>query len=148
MEANSRDLKMEARTYFLQQGQSIGKLHEVLSSDILSHYIGKWFSAVIETVLYFLFLIAIVCAFIFPTEIKTKVATVGQTTMSASVQDARVTEAIFVFKLVIIVIALPFPAFAILLGRNRRKNTLIRKAFEETKKMKSAFDAAVKELNL
>ena len=55
---------------------------------------------------------------------------------------------ILIFKLVCVLISLPILLFAILLGRNRKKNTLIRKAYEESALMKERFDAASKSLNL
>lgn len=55
---------------------------------------------------------------------------------------------VLILKLSLVLISLPILLFAMLLGRNRKKNALLHEAFSEVKKMKEGFDGAVKGLGL
>lgn len=148
METGNNNLNSDAKAYFIQQGQSINKLNDILDSNILSHYIGKWFSYMIELSLYILFSVIVIAVIMIPLTqtITHEINSTTQVTMQ--IKNDEYIVFILIFKLVCVLISLPILLFAILLGRNRKKNTLIRKAYEESALMKERFDAASKSLNL
>jgi hypothetical protein len=148
METANKDLTLDAKTYFLQQGQSINKLNDILDSNILTHYLNKWFSVTIEFLLYALFIITLIGVFIIPDNLSFYFPVNETTQITAQIQNEDFAALIMCFKLICILLSLPLLLFAILLGRNRKKNTLIRKAYEESMKMKESFDLALKSLKL
>ncbi|MBI3521101.1 MAG: hypothetical protein HY062_17305 [Bacteroidetes bacterium] len=133
-------LNLAVRTYFLQQGKHIARLNDILDSNILTHYLGKWLSVLIELILYALFVGIIICLFQIPHNIPLD--------DNNELYNKDVANIILCLQLACAILSLPILAFAILLGRNRKKNTLIRQAYEESLAMKHKFDEAVKTLNL
>ena len=129
METGNNNLNSDAKAYFIQQGQSINKLNDILDSNILSHYIGKWFSYMIELSLYILFSVIVIAVIMIPLTqtITHEINSTTQVTMQ--IKNDEYIVFILIFKLVCVLISLPILLFAILLGRNRKKNTLIRKAY-------------------
>ena len=148
MEQAHKDPDINTRTYFLQQGQSIAKLNQILNSNILTHYLNKWFSVIIEISLYLLFIMVMISVFMIPTHLSFYFDVNETTQISAQINNQDFAALIMCFKIVCVLLSLPILVFAILLGRNRKKNTLIREAYEESKKMKTSFEAAIKSLNL
>lgn len=157
MESNNDTLSHQARGYFLQQGQSINMLHGLLSSNVLVHHLAKWLSVLIEISLYLGFALLVALAVCLPTDITSYVQLPMQQAESTmfdpaafevNVYNRDFTELIYVVKFLMILLALPFLLFAGLLSRNRKKSSLIRKAFTETEKMKKSFDEALNSLKL
>lgn len=148
MKTANTDLTLDARTYFLHQGQSINKLNVILDSNILTHYLNKWFSIIIEISLYILFIAVLIGVFIIPDNLSFYFPVNESTQITTQIHHEDFATLIMCFKLICILLSLPLLLFAILLGRNRKKNSLIRKAYEESLKMKENFDAAVKSLSL
>lgn len=140
METGNNNLNSEAKAYFLQQGQSINKLNDILDSNILSHYLGKWFSIILEIALYILFIVILVSVFQIPNRIPID--------DKNELYNKDFADIIFLIQVICSILSLPILLFANLLGRNRKKNTLIRKAYEESALMKERFDLASKSLNL
>ena len=138
------ETNQNAKVYFLQQGQSISKLHGILNSNILMHHLRRWLSVVIEVFMYLFFLVMLIFAIVLPLQIPVNLNENTSVLFSAE----EITEVLLILKFVTVVLSLPILAFALLLSRNRKKNNLIRKAFEETEKMRIAFETALKDLDL
>ena len=141
------NLNHQSRTYFLLQGQSISKLNDILNSTIFAHYLRTWFSVIIEIILYLVFIATVILTVMIPTDLSLFIQK-GNFEFTASIQYEDFANLMLGLKIFILIISLPILAFAILLGRNRKKNNLIRKAFTETQKMKEGFEKAIIELNL
>lgn len=141
------NLNHQSRTYFLLQGQSISKLNDILNSTIFAHYLRTWFSVIIEIILYLVFIATVILTVMIPTDLSLFIQK-ENFKFTASIQYEDFANLMLGLKIFILLISLPILAFAILLGRNRKKNNLIRKAFTETQKMKEGFEKAIKELNL
>lgn len=147
METAKQEIKQDARTYFLNQGQAIGKLHGILYTHSFTKHLGKWLSLFLEIVFYLVFL-GILCALIImPTDPYVIFNINHDTELEINLHIEDLSTLILIFKITIAALSLPVLAFAILLGRIRRRNTIISKAFDETVKMKTEFDKAVLELN-
>lgn len=141
------DLNMQARAYFLQQGQRIARLNDLLNSNIITHHIGKVFSVLLEITLYLLFVILVIYALSLPTAIEGSYDD-GYNAVGGSYTNKDIIAVIIVVKFLLIILSLPLLIIARLLGRNRRKNSLIYQASVEANKMKEEFDKAVRELKL
>ncbi|MCW3085952.1 MAG: hypothetical protein JWP12_3318 [Bacteroidetes bacterium] len=142
METSTDNLKHEVRGYFLYQGQRINQLHEILNSNLFAYHLWKWFSMLIETILYVVFAVIIIKIAVMPTDANHYISNTG----NANSEDF--TLMMQWIKVFLLLLSLPLLAFTILLGHNRKKNTLIREAFTEVNEMKEGFDKAVEELEL
>lgn len=136
------------KTYFLQQGHHISRLNDILDSNLFTHYVSKWLSALVETVLYGLFIMILICVFTTSNDISYYFEVNESTQLRAQISNSDLSAMILCFKILLAILSLPILAFALLLGRNRKKNTLIREAYEESLHMKHRFDQALKTLNL
>jgi preprotein translocase subunit SecG len=67
---------------------------------------------------------------------------------STSINIKEITQMIIIFKVLLFLCTLPALFCAVLLHRNRNKGNLMRRAFEETKQMKTNFDKALRDFNL
>ena|SRR6218665_300081 len=142
------NVKHEVRSYFLQQGQSINKLYSLLSSNVVAHHLKKWFSVLLEIIFFIVFIALVVWAIAIPTSIGGNIPVSEYESINYSYQNQQLTTMLMYAKAIIIALSLPVLAFALLLGRNRRKNKIIRAAFNEVEKMKAGFDLALKNLEL
>lgn len=142
------DLNNKARFYFLQQGQRVIKINDLLNSNILEHHISKWFSIFLELALYSLFIIAIVFLIIIPTDISAYLEINENSSLELAYENKTFLLLIWVIKTAFFILSLPVLFLAILIRRNRRKNNIIYKAYKESATMKEEFDKAVKELKL
>jgi len=82
-----------------------------------------------------------------PSQIEASVHLNADITLSGGYDNEELFIFIFLIKIIMVLLAFPLLLFAILLGRNRRKNNLIRKAFDEAVQMKQSFDKAISEFN-
>lgn len=157
-ENQSGNLDHQTRTYFLGQGQSISRLHELLNSNLLLHHLSKGLSVVLEIVLYLTFVILIFLVICLPTDLTAYAEVLlreagannfGQDAFAIRVYNPNFSLIIYTVKLLIVLfVALPLLLFARLLARNRKKSRLIRTAFGEVEKMKKNFEEALKILRL
>jgi hypothetical protein len=136
------------RAYFFQQGQSIGKLNDLLNSNIFKHHITKWFSIVLEIGFYLIFLFILFLSILLPTELSYYFSILGDNSLNLSYCNNDITYVFVTIKIFIVLLGLPLFILARLLAINRKKNTLIRAAYIEAEKMKLSFDDAVKTLEL
>lgn len=162
MENEANNLSHQARGYFLQQGQSINRLHNLLSSDLLIHHLSKWLSVLLEICLYVAFACLVIGAICIPTDL-TEYAQLQMHRADPNIFDTDMftnndfylaiynrdfSSIVYAAKSLIVLIALTFMLLARLLVRNRRKSKLIRKAFTEVKEMKKSFEEAITTLKL
>lgn len=142
-------IDIKARTYFLQQGQSIGKLYEILNTGFLIGWFKSSISLIFEGLFYLLGAAFILLAIMLPNALLEFVIQVNQDTeLKISVFNEDIRTIILVAQITIgLLCIVPF-TFAATLSRNRRKSALIRNAFEEVEIMKEGFDKAVKDLKL
>jgi hypothetical protein len=149
METNNETLDVKTRAYFLQQGQRIQKIHSILDSNILAHHLKKWFSLLVELALYLLFALTILGAICLPVNpFETSISIDDSTRINIELHKDDIVALFITAKILLVVFCLPILGMALLLGRNRRKNALIREASEEAEQMKEAFDKAIVELKL
>ena len=141
-----KELNAEARAYFLSQGRKISRIHSILSSNILIHYLKRWLSLLLELLCYSLFACILIVVLQIPKNPGVQVVYMNAIKIEITSPDI---ENIVVFlKTLAVIISLALPGLAILLKRNRRKNKLIRQAFSEVEEMKEDFDKALNELRL
>jgi hypothetical protein len=143
-----QSLSTDARTYFLKQGSSIQRLHEILDSNFLTGVAKRGISILIELVLFLVFVAGIALAVYIPTVIESAIPVTENTTAEVGIRNKETTEAILLLKAGIVVLSLVPLAFMMVLKRNRRKGALIQEAYFEVEDMKKEFDSAVKGLRL
>lgn len=149
METNNEPPDVKARTYFLKQGQGIQKIHGILGSNILVHHLKKWLSFLLELVLYLLFIIILWGAIWLPLNpLEWGIKLTESIELQIGVKADEIIGFFVVLKALLVIFSLPVLGMALLLGRNRRKNTLIREASKEAEQMKEDFDRAIVELKL
>lgn len=136
-------------TYFLQQGQSISKVYDILNSSILTGYIKRGFSIVVEVLLGGLFFLLIFCSAIIPLDpIQFTKELSDDTLATATIHNEDLMAVMIGVKIFVFVVSL-FPLVLLfLLRRNRKKGELIHVAFTEVEVMKKRFDEALKNLNI
>lgn len=146
---SSKDLNLEARAYFLNQGQSVNKLNDMLEAGRFGYHFKTGVSMLLEVFLYLLFTTVIIIVAVIPgnpLEINYNLSQEVEASFSMNVEDISII--ILLIKCIIVLIALPIFGMAILLRRNRRKSRLINKAYSESDQMKTAFYRAVNVLKL
>ncbi|MDX2174406.1 MAG: hypothetical protein SFY56_14990 [Bacteroidota bacterium] len=148
MDSTNKELPLTSKTYFLKQGQSISKLYALINHNVLTHRLKKWFSVLIELILYVLFLLGVSISITIPTNINLFIAGNDDTSLTGTINNEDFYIVMLCIKLVIFLISLPILFFAIVLMRNRKKNNLIHKVFSEVKEMKETFNKALTDLNL
>lgn len=141
--------EVKVRTYFLQQGQSIGRLHDILNSNLLTGTLKRGISILLELVLFVLFLAILLLVIYIPLDpIQIEQALSESTTATATIHNDDVMALMMVIKAALFTVALMPLILMVLMRRNRRKSALIHQAFEEVAQMKQKFDEAVKTLEL
>lgn len=134
------------RSYFLQQGQGITRLYELLRSNIVAFGFKAFLSIVFQIFCYLLFAFAIYLAISIPTDLPGIILLLDENISVEFIPRIEgLADIFFAFKIIIAVMAIPILVCALLLGRNRRKSALIRKSFNETELMKQNFEQALKE---
>lgn len=137
----------QVRAYFLQQGASIAKLQQILNSNLFVHHLHKWSSLLVELILYTCFVLCFILILAIPTSFQFQVMGLP-ISIELTPSPAELLALVVIIKLILILFTSPLLLFAVLLGRNRKKNALLHEAFTEVKKMKEGFDGAVRDLGL
>ena len=137
----------QVRAYFLQQGASIAKLKQILDSNLFVHHLHKWSSILMELLLHTCFVLCFILILAIPTSFKFQIMDLP-ILIELTPTHTELLALVVIIKLILILFTSPLLLFAVLLGRNRKKNALIHEAFAEVKKMKEGFDGAVKGLGL
>ncbi len=154
MESNTstpqaESLSVQARTYFLQQGQSTLKLYSILKSNLLTGFVKSGISVLFEIILFLLFVAIVIAVAIIPTEpIQGQIALDNETVIYAGLKREEITAIMYIIKGVLLASSLVPLALMVLLKRNRRKRALIEDAYMEVDMMKERFEDAVKGLKL
>ena len=125
-------LAMEKLIQLQQAG--LEKLSSILGSNALTYHFKKWISILLELILYLLFVFGIVMVIYLQVELS----------QEFSGQNLKTQASMRFLQVFLVIFSLPAPLLAILLGRNRKKNELIKQAFEEVKRMKKVFDETLK----
>lgn len=133
------------RSYFLQQGQSILKLLDILQSNILAYGFKAFLSVVLQIFCYLLFAYAIYVALMIPSDLPAlNLEFKPDFDVTVVPKIEKVTSFLLSIRILIAVMSLPILICAFLLGKNRRKSVKIRRAFNEAETMKTNFDQATK----
>lgn len=149
MQTEPQKSGVNVRTYFLQQGQSIGKLHEILDSSLLAGHLKRGLSIFIEIIFFLTFLLFLFVAVYIPTDpIQFSKSFSEKTTVTGSIHNDDVAAVMMVIKGIVFFASFMSLLLMLLLRRNRKKGALIHIAFVEVQEMKKRFDKAVKELPL
>ena len=157
MENETNHLGHQTGTYFLAQGQSIKRLHDLLGSNLLIHHLSKWLSVLLEISFYAAFAFLIIGAICIPTDLTAYVQlplrevdpnVFDPNAFDVDVYNRDFSGLIYGVKFLMVLIGLPFLLFARLLARNRKKSNLMRTAFGEVEKMKRSFEEATRILRL
>lgn len=136
----------ELRSYFLQQGQSIGKLCGILYSNVIAYGFKSALSVLLQILCYVLFAFALYVVLTIPSDLPAFLA--------ASSDQAALNELplhtmegingfFLLLKILVFLMATPVLLCGMLLGRNRRKSKRLRTAYKEAELLKSNFDKAV-----
>ncbi len=136
------DYRIQQHTYFLNQGQGIRHLQNLLDGSFLSYHFRKYTSIVIEIIMYFCILIIIIAAIGIPSHLVMAIFKDGSTTANLSIENEDLTAMIYILKFIIFLLMLPFIGFIFLLRRNRKKSNTIYQSCLVAKQMQSEFDAA------
>lgn len=152
MENETTNLSHQTRAYFLQQGQSINRLYDLLGSNLLIHHLSKWLSVLLEISFYIAFTLLIVGAICIPTDmtayIQFPIYEADPNAFDVNVYNRDFSTIVYIVKFIIVLLALPFLLLARLLARNRKKSNLIHAAFNEVEKMKKNFEEGIITLKL
>ena len=143
---NSNNMSIDTKAYFLEQGKSIVKSYTILNSNLFMHHLRKWTSVLFEISLYVIFLFILIFAFLYPSLMTQSVLQCTRIPFEA--WHSEIYPVFIVTSIIIAATAIPVILLAIFLGRNRKKNNLIREAFTEVTKIKKEFDEAAKDLQL
>lgn len=118
-----------------QQQVSLERLTNVLSSNVLMHHTKKWIYFLFEIGLYILFVSTLLVIIVLPTTIHFSPEQLQNVDLEIGIKE--LTKAILILKLILFLLSLPILLFALLFRRIRKKNELIKQAFEEVKSMKN-----------
>lgn len=139
----------DIRAYFLQQGQSIARVYDILNSSILTGYVKRGLSVFFEILLVLVFFALLVICAMIPLD---PVQFTQEISESTSVTETFHNEDLMYFmvglKLFMFLVSLLPLVLMFLLRRNRKKSELIHNAFTEIEVMKGRFEQAVKTLNI
>jgi len=119
---------MESPEHLFAVKQSVDRLDTLLNSNLFKHQLKRGLSLVLECLFYLLFLVGLIAIVLLPFLVDGLVE--GNTDSDKSLRFSVIGQLVLAFFVV------PAPFFALLLRRNRKKNELIRKAFEEVSKMR------------
>ncbi len=133
-----------SQTYFLNQGKSIQRLHHILSSTVFIYQLKKWSSILLEISLYLFFASALIFI-LWPVDFSAEVRLSHEESLELAYHNSSAHLQLIYFKLALFLALIPVLLLAVILGRNRKKNHLIREAFEEVKKMKEGFEEVLRE---
>jgi hypothetical protein len=145
-EPRAETLSVAARTYFLQQGQRIQKLHSLLDSNLLTGIAKSGISILLEVVLFLIGLGGIALAVYLPTYLSGEMPINERTHADVSLTNEDLRNGMLILKAAIVLLSLIPLALMTVLKRNRHKRALIAEAYLEVDDMKMDFDKAVKEL--
>lgn len=145
----SHDVSLEARAYFLNQGQNINRLNDILDNNLVSYHFKTIASLVAEVLLYILFTATIGFVISIPSapeEISYSLTRFLQSNDTLTSDDLSMM--VLTFKFFISLLSLPLLGMAVLLRRNRNRRKMVNRAAGEAYQMKTAFYKAVNELKL
>lgn len=149
MEHQTSNREITTRTYFLEQGKQIHRLYDMLDNGVITGYLKRGISILLEIILFVMFLGMVLLTIYIPLDpVKIHQQLTETSSAETTYHNDDVTAVMMAIKLLLFVSSLVPLALMIVLGRNRRKNAQINLAFEEVEKMKESFDKAVKELHL
>lgn len=143
-ENSAPNTNQQTRFWFLQQGQSIGHLHELLSSNVFHHHSVKWLSMFLEIALYLIATALVLVAILLPLDPDIHNLPPAECANCSQYYN----DWIDLFRILTLLFSLGCLLFAKLLSGNRKKSRRIRAAFNETERMKKNFDEAIKTLRL
>lgn len=150
METPDKEFQQQARHYFLSQGQSIEKLHEMLNAHLLVFHFKKGLSLFLQFLLYILFIVMVLLILFISSNDIGRYLLSPQRGLSVDIilVDPDVLNMIMGLKVLLILSSLPLLFLAGMLSRSYKKSSLIRKSFLEVVKMRQAFDRAARDLRL
>jgi TRAP-type C4-dicarboxylate transport system permease small subunit len=129
------------RNHFLQHGQSINKLHTLLSSNFLTGKLKRTASIMLEIILFSMFLIFLFFAIYLSTSpIKITQKLDENTTITSVLHNDEVTLLMIAIKVIVFIASLMPLLVMLLLRRNRKKGVLIYESYTEVKLMKRRFE--------
>jgi hypothetical protein len=131
------------RSYFMIQGQSINKCHNMLRSAIIVRGFKFFISVLLEIFMYLIFIAAILLIILLPSDLTIQEHINENATLKLVYENDAIAGLMMSIKLAIFLVSLPVLLCAMLLRRNRRKSSLIARAAEVTGEMKEKFDEAL-----
>jgi hypothetical protein len=139
-------LSVQARHYFLDQGQKISQLHQLLDRGYLRAYLSRAVYWLAEIALYALFVIALISIYSIPTDLTQHIRIDNSNSVDVKFTNKELAEFISFLKLVFFILSL-MPLILARVIRNARKKTMaIQASFKLVEEMKGSFDKALKEL--
>lgn len=132
------------QTYFLEQGKQIGKLHQILNSKVFMSRLRRLSSLCIELVLYVFFTASLCFILILPAASPQNFSIDDHNSLPMIYHNRDLEVLLIYLKILLLLALLPVLFLAVILGRNRKKNHLVRQALSEVKKMKEGFEEALR----
>ena len=139
-------LSVQARHYFLDQGQKISQLHQLLDRGYLRAYLSRAVYWLAEIALYALFVIALISIYSIPTDLTQHIRIDNSNSMDVKFTNKELAEFISFLKLIFFILSLMPLILARVLRNARKKTKAIQASFEVVEDMKTNFDKALKEL--
>jgi hypothetical protein len=137
----NREFALQA--HIMHQGQSINRLHGMLNSSSFVRGFKTVVSVLMEIFMYLLFTWAIILIIIVPIDYTFDQQVNQDISVSSTIHSNNIAGIIISCKIAIFFISLSFLLCAILLRRNRKKSSLIGRAYRETETLKKNFDQAM-----
>lgn len=140
---NNSDFNSQIRVYFKNQSKHLLNLENLLKSNAVKHHLKSWLSLIFEILLYILFGLILIAIFCIPTSLDYYIPVNETNGLNLDYSNSSLSFVLFTLKVLLLLAVTPLILFAILLGRNRRKNKLIREAYIEVTHMKEEHDKAL-----
>jgi hypothetical protein len=147
-EPKTNPLSVQVRHYFLDQGQKIGQLYQLLDRGYYRAYLSRAIYWLIEIILYGVFIMGIVAIFRIHSEITTHIYIDGKNSVGISYTNDDLTDFILFLRLVLFAFSTLPLLLARAIRRSRKKTQAIQASFKIIEEMKENFDKAVKDLKL
>jgi hypothetical protein len=139
-------LSVQARHYFLDQGQKISQLQQLLDRGYLRAYLSRAVYWLAEIALYALFVIALISIYSIPTDLTQHIRIDNSNSVDVKFTNKELAEFISFLKLVFFILSLMPLILARVIRNARKKTKAIQASFEVVEEMKTNFDKALKEL--
>lgn len=147
-DSGASNLSTDVRSYFLNQGQKISQLYQMLDRGYYKAYLSRAIYWIVEIALYLLFAIALYVIISIPTDISQHIKLDDSNSMDVKFTNEEVAQFITLFKFIFFILSLMPLILARVIRNARKKTQAIQASFKLVEEMKTDFDKALKDLKL